>query len=68
MNMYALAAAGVVLVAIVVVYIAVKKRYWVLVMQAIHIESYHPSGKQSPASHAGSGALLYALGGTLTPP
>ena len=28
MNMYALAAAGVVLVAIVVVYIAVKKRYW----------------------------------------
>ena len=28
MNIYALAAAGVVLVAIVVVYIAVKKRYW----------------------------------------
>lgn len=27
-------------------------------MQAIHIESYHPSGKQSPASCKGSGALL----------
>ena len=31
-------------------------------MQAIHIESYHPSGKQSPASHAGSGALFLIRG------
>ena len=36
-------------------------------MQAIHIESYHPSGKQSPAScnrKRGFVSVSHALGGT----